>query len=275
MQNLSVRDTGYRDRGVQSTETGLPCITKGADNVRIVQEPTAEPASELDQMLSEIAPKNPKYLSRLDEHVAAFLDDVTTLMDVESLDSAPENAVVTTSIHQAKGLEWPVVILIRANEGVLPVVSHFKTGKALVTELEEERRLMYVAMTRASTQLYVNFVTASAPSRFLFSIPHDLMTTCPTAKASLDKAMKDTKEADTNDFQKKNRSNRAAYAPRIQNQNQNQPPASTQGRPTQCSTQGPAFQPASSQVSSNQPKKRTLFVGNARVTSQSPSPLQV
>jgi DNA helicase-2/ATP-dependent DNA helicase PcrA len=73
------------------------------------------------------------------------------------------------TIHIAKGLEFDHVFIVGVNEGVLP---HEKSMLRL-EEVEEERRLMYVAMTRAKKTLYILF--HSYPSRFLYEIPTELL----------------------------------------------------------------------------------------------------
>ena len=69
------------------------------------------------------------------------------------------------TIHLAKGLEFDRVFIVGASEGLLPHERSFKTS----AELEEERRLMYVAMTRARRELLISFY--GLPSRFLSEIP--------------------------------------------------------------------------------------------------------
>lgn len=73
------------------------------------------------------------------------------------------------TIHLAKGLEFDKVFLIGANEGLLPHQMSYHSD----IEIEEERRLMYVAMTRAKNELYLNFY--HMPSRFLHEIPPELV----------------------------------------------------------------------------------------------------
>jgi ATP-dependent DNA helicase UvrD/PcrA len=58
------------------------------------------------------------------------------------------------TIHQAKGLEFKCVILLGLNEGILP---HVNSLEQLITDLEEERRLMYAAMTRAMERLIITY----------------------------------------------------------------------------------------------------------------------
>ena len=73
------------------------------------------------------------------------------------------------TIHSAKGLEFPVVFLPRLEEGILP---HYKS-KEDIRELEEERRLFYVAITRAKDLLFMTYTKKEnrKPSRFLSDIP--------------------------------------------------------------------------------------------------------
>ncbi len=78
------------------------------------------------------------------------------------------NPVHLMTIHLAKGLEFDTVFLIGASEGLLP----HQMSYGSMSELEEERRLMYVAMTRAKKDLYVSF--SNTPSRFIYEIPPEL-----------------------------------------------------------------------------------------------------
>ncbi|KAL0891005.1 hypothetical protein Bca101_014988 [Brassica carinata] len=93
-----------------------------------------------------------------------------------------ENSVTLTTIHQSKGLEWDVVFIIKANDNEIPLL-HESNGTASEggTSLEEERRLLYVAMTRARKKLFFLYVTVDSnwqvlqPSRFLKEIPSHLL----------------------------------------------------------------------------------------------------
>jgi DNA helicase-2/ATP-dependent DNA helicase PcrA len=84
-----------------------------------------------------------------------------------ALRNPPENAVVLSTIHSAKGLEWEAVLMVGMEDGVLP---HFNND-----DLEEERRVAYVGITRAKrilglTYANVRFGQASAPSPFLHEL---------------------------------------------------------------------------------------------------------
>ena len=94
------------------------------------------------------------------------------------------NVVTLSTLHAAKGLEWPHVQLVGVNEGLLPfkMDDESLTPEALTQRLEEERRLMYVGITRARTTLAVSWLkrrkrgretVAGAPSRFITEMKLD------------------------------------------------------------------------------------------------------
>jgi DNA helicase-2/ATP-dependent DNA helicase PcrA len=105
-----------------------------------------------------------------------FLERVALL---QPHDEKNKNAFLELmTIHLAKGLEFDCVFIIGANEGILPHNLSFKSNK----EIEEERRLMYVAMTRARKELFISFYRH--PSRFLFDIPEELIEFESTTSSS-------------------------------------------------------------------------------------------
>jgi DNA helicase-2/ATP-dependent DNA helicase PcrA len=113
------------------------------------------------------------------EGLTAFLEGVALVSDVDGLDETVDAATLVT-LHQAKGLEFPVVFIVGVEEGILP---HFKSF-ADAEQMEEERRLCYVGITRAKQRLYLvhafrrNLMgssTPSTPSRFLDDIPKHLV----------------------------------------------------------------------------------------------------
>lgn len=108
-----------------------------------------------------------------------FLENVALVSDVDDFESS-DSKVTLMTLHAAKGLEFPVVFLTGLDEGLFP---HSRTLMDPV-QVEEERRLAYVGITRAERQLYVtNAVTrtmygrisAYMPSRFLAEIPLQFM----------------------------------------------------------------------------------------------------
>lgn len=121
--------------------------------------------------------------SQFDE-TAQFLENISLIQDQEMGDVSlqnPENKLTMMSLHSAKGLEFPVVFLVGMEEGLLP------HSRSLLDkqQLEEERRLCYVGITRAKQNLILSYArsrymyggpTASSSSRFLADIdPHILV----------------------------------------------------------------------------------------------------
>lgn len=117
--------------------------------------------------------------SNPDGNLQDFLENVALVSDVDDFESS-DSKVTLMTLHAAKGLEFPVVFLTGLDEGLFP---HSRTLLD-PAQVEEERRLAYVGITRAERQLYVtNAITrtmygrisAYMPSRFLAEIPPQLM----------------------------------------------------------------------------------------------------
>ncbi len=114
------------------------------------------------------------------EGLSAFLESVALVSDVDSLEEKSETVTLIT-LHQAKGLEFPVVFIIGMEDGILP---HFRSIDD-PAQLEEERRLCYVGITRGGRRVYLvrafrrhlmGSSTVNRPSRFLKDIPQQLIT---------------------------------------------------------------------------------------------------
>ena len=114
------------------------------------------------------------------EALSPFLESVSLVSDVDNLDET-EGGVTLITLHQAKGLEFPVVFIVGLEEGVLP---HFRSFDD-PAQMEEERRLCYVGVTRAKRRLYLLRAfrrslmggrMTNEESRFLKSIPAHLTT---------------------------------------------------------------------------------------------------
>ncbi|MDF4195831.1 DNA helicase PcrA [Bacillus amyloliquefaciens] len=120
-----------------------------------------------------------------DKSLVAFLTDLALIADIDQLDEKEEesggkDAVTLMTLHAAKGLEFPVVFLMGMEEGVFP------HSRSLMeeAEMEEERRLAYVGITRAEEELYLTNAkmrtlfgrtNMNPESRFIREIPGDLL----------------------------------------------------------------------------------------------------
>lgn len=98
------------------------------------------------------------------ETLFSFMQHVRELANSNAGKQASDSdpAVTISTIHKAKGLEWPVIFIPQCNEGILPFLSENHNNN-----LEEERRLFYVALTRTRHSLYLYYVRDKPLSRFL------------------------------------------------------------------------------------------------------------
>jgi DNA helicase-2/ATP-dependent DNA helicase PcrA len=109
----------------------------------------------------------------------SFLDKVSLVTDVDLYEDKG-NRVSLMTLHCAKGLEFPVVFIVGIEEGLLP---HYRRGEE-IEDMEEERRLFYVGMTRAKKRVFLSRAEerstfgagrANLPSRFLDELPVELL----------------------------------------------------------------------------------------------------
>ena len=114
-----------------------------------------------------------------DSGLSDFLEGITLSSDLDNVEETDESVTLMT-LHSAKGLEFPVVFLVGMEEGIFPGYKSISEPK----ELEEERRLCYVGITRAKEQLYLTCskqrtifgsTSYNPVSRFLKEIPEELL----------------------------------------------------------------------------------------------------
>ncbi len=109
--------------------------------------------------------------------LSGFLEEISLYTDIDRLD-ANDNVVSLMTMHSAKGLEFPEVFIVGAEEGIFPGIRSMDS----LEDMEEERRLAYVAMTRAKKKLYITYAmqrmlfgstSRNLVSRFVKEIPAD------------------------------------------------------------------------------------------------------
>jgi DNA helicase-2/ATP-dependent DNA helicase PcrA len=114
--------------------------------------------------------------------LATFLEEVSLISQVDHLNEKKEEGAILMTLHNAKGLEFPYVFIVGLEEGIFPHAQSQWTQD----ELEEERRLMYVGITRAKEKLYLLYARSrllygnyqnNIPSRFLSEIPAQYLHT--------------------------------------------------------------------------------------------------
>ena len=113
--------------------------------------------------------------------LAAFLEDVSLVADVDEMEERTD-AITLITLHAAKGLEFPVVFISGLEEGLLPHMRSYDDPQ----QMEEERRLCYVGITRAKERLYLTRAqrrllmggsSANPISRFIKDVPVELTAT--------------------------------------------------------------------------------------------------
>ena len=159
-----IRESGY-ERALQ--EEGSVQSRTRLENIKELLSATMEIEAEAEDEESK--------------SLRAFLENAALLTDADTTKD-DDNAVTLMTLHAAKGLEFPVVFVSGLEEGVFPLVRSLTGGTP--AELEEERRLCYVGLTRAMEHLYCTMADSrtifgntnyNSPSRFLKSIPEHLM----------------------------------------------------------------------------------------------------
>ncbi|MCQ2753961.1 MAG: UvrD-helicase domain-containing protein [bacterium] len=132
-----------------------------------------ENLQELVNVANEFEPEE------IDNTLGEFLVQVSLVSDIDGMDEIANNVTLMT-LHSSKGLEFPIVYLAGCDEGIFPSARTMN----ITSELEEERRLMYVGITRAQTKLYLTTAKRRqmwgeykyySPSRFIEEIPCNLM----------------------------------------------------------------------------------------------------
>ena len=112
--------------------------------------------------------------------VDEFLEQVALVADTDELEEVEDSSVILMTMHSAKGLEYPVVFVIGMEDGIFPHMRSIGDPE----ELEEERRLAYVGITRAEQRLHLTHAASrnlygsnqyNPPSRFLDEIPAELI----------------------------------------------------------------------------------------------------
>ena len=203
----TARGATYTEAMMSAAEAGVTGKALGGirqvldllDDLRAVAEDGASPATILELVcdrtgyVAELeAERSVESAGRLEniaelisaarqyDAVAPFLEDVSLVADTDEVDP-DDSSVILMTLHTAKGLEYPAVFLIGLEDGVFP---HLRSlGEP--DELEEERRLCYVGITRARERLYLTNAWCrtlwgstqyNPPSRFLKEIPEELMT---------------------------------------------------------------------------------------------------
>lgn len=166
-------------------------------------EARIENLQELINVATEFEPED------LNNVLGEFLSQVALVSDIDGMDEIANNVTLMT-LHSAKGLEFPIVFLAGLEEGTFPHQRTFNSP----SEVEEERRLMYVGVTRAEQKLYLTSAKRRQtwgeykyynPSRFLEEIPANLLESTTssdtiTSKSTFKSAVQKIKSTSSSSF---------------------------------------------------------------------------
>jgi DNA helicase-2/ATP-dependent DNA helicase PcrA len=165
----------------EAVSIALGMVLDRAGYIRDLREERSEEADARIENLAELVSAAREYESREPEpSLGGFVDRLSLLSDVDKEQGANDARVLLMTLHSAKGLEFPVVAMAGLEEGLFP---HSRSAED-EAELEEERRLCYVGITRARSRLVLTSAArrrvfgdyqGTQPSRFLVEIPADLV----------------------------------------------------------------------------------------------------
>lgn len=146
------------------------------ENLKKEKEDSESRIENINELMTNI--KNYEDDNPEEATLSGFLEDIALLSDIDNYDESSDSVVLMT-LHSAKGLEFPVVFIPGAEDGIFPGMQSIMNP----TELQEERRLAYVGITRAKEKLYIvhanermlyGSTSHNRISRFINEIPKDL-----------------------------------------------------------------------------------------------------
>ncbi len=169
-----------------TVSTTLGLVLERSGYLEDLRGERSEEAQGRIENLAELVSAAREYETRTpDASLGGFVDQLSLLSDVDEEDGSRDARVLMMTLHSAKGLEFPVVVLAGLEEGLFPHARSVDDE----AELEEERRLCYVGITRAESKLFLtsaarrrNFgeYQAMEQSRFLEEIPPELVDWVPS-----------------------------------------------------------------------------------------------
>ena len=177
------------DNGIYTLEDLIRDVIETTGYVREIEESDADKEEIKDRIsnINELISKVVAYEQKMEEEtgdratLSGFLEEVALVADIDNVDESDDKVLLMT-LHSAKGLEFPVVYMAGVEDGVFPSYRTITSDDA--DDMEEERRLAYVGITRAQEDLHVlcakqrmiNGETQYNPvSRFVKEIPSNLL----------------------------------------------------------------------------------------------------
>ena len=164
---------------LEISELLVQTLQKSGYTESLKNEKTIESENRLENLEELLTVAQEFEEEMVDSSLEEFLEGITLSSDIDELEETEETVTLMT-LHSAKGLEFPVVFLVGMEEGIFP--GYKSIGEP--GELEEERRLCYVGITRAKEHLFLTCArtrtifgstSCNSPSRFLKEIPKEML----------------------------------------------------------------------------------------------------
>ena len=174
-----LRELAARAERLRAAELVAEVLERTGYREALEAEGTDEAASRLENVQELVTVAQEYEAATGDASLEAFLEHLSLVTDADTYDERADRVVLMT-LHAAKGLEFRAVFLCGLEEGIFPHVRSLDDPR----QLEEERRLAYVGITRAKERLYLSYAqlrslfgrtVANVPSRFLDELPEDAL----------------------------------------------------------------------------------------------------
>lgn len=174
-----VEDLRARAQTARAAELVEEVLERSGYRANLEEEGTEEAQARLENVRELVTVAQEYEASTGDSSLASFLEHLSLVTDVDTYDERADRVALMT-LHAAKGLEFRAVFLCGLEEGIFPHIRSLDDPR----QLEEERRLAYVGITRARERLYLSYsklrslfgrTTANVPSRFLDELPEEVL----------------------------------------------------------------------------------------------------
>jgi len=194
-----------------SLEGLLREIIEETGYVRLLQEEDSDEANGRIENIEELISKAAAYEENCEEEptLGGFLEEVALVADIDNVDES-NDLVLLMTLHSAKGLEFPYVYLVGMEDGIFPGYSAIMSDNE--EEMEEERRLCYVGITRAMNKLSLSCARSrfrngeqqfNRPSRFINEIPRYLLKQSGAVPAKVSSSASSSLNAGSMESEKK------------------------------------------------------------------------
>ncbi|MGX7111392.1 ATP-dependent helicase [Gemella cuniculi] len=195
LTNLIEKYSSTEDYSIEDLIVG---IYKDSGYETMLKESADAYAESRIENISELV-SSAKQFSNINDNLIDFISEMSLTSDAD--DESEEDAVILSTVHASKGLEYKVVFIMGLEENIFPSIRDAESSEDEKNKMEEERRLAYVAITRAKEKLFLSYsnrrmqfgsIKMNKRSRFLDEVPNKLMHFESAFGANTDENITDT-----------------------------------------------------------------------------------